>query len=387
MTTTPTGVCPNLGAGALRRRPAGRSDARVGALQEKPARARRPGAGRTARLQRVAGAVARPLRSGTPEPHREARTARRQVPARADEFGPRYPLPRDLTAPAWRCVVGVLSSAIALAAAAPRRRRRFAGGWLDAVMNARARDPPRLSYLLLALAIVAALGTGTLNTTIAVGIWGVPAVTRIVAARCWRCARPSTWDARARSGAPPPALLAATSCRNIVPGLIVYGTLFMANAIFAGGRVVVPGPGRPAPTASWGLMVSTGRDVLLVAPHVATVRAWRSWSPCWPSTWWATASATRSTRACAAASEWWCAPQAVAGLGPRRPRCVYKWWCAPQAVAGLWGPAGRVRLQMVVRAQAVAGLGPRRPRRVYKSCRPARCRIPEQGDGSCRFAR
>ena len=33
---------------------------------------------------------------------------------------------------------------------------------------------------------------------------------------------------------------------------------------------VQPGGAQP-PTASWGLMVSTGRDVLLVAPHVATV--------------------------------------------------------------------------------------------------------------------
>ena len=58
---------------------------------------------------------------------------------------------------------------------------------------------------------------------------------------------------------------------NIVPGLIVYATLFMANAILLEAALSFLGLGVQPPTASWGLMVSTGRDVLLVAPHVATV--------------------------------------------------------------------------------------------------------------------
>jgi len=35
-----------------------------------------------------------------------------------------------------------------------------------------------------------------------------------------------------------------------------------------------------------------------------------------------------------------CAPQAVAGLGPRRAKRAYERMCAPQAVAGL-GPRRR----------------------------------------------
>src|SRR5206468_3918988 len=58
---------------------------------------------------------------------------------------------------------------------------------------------------------------------------------------------------------------------NIVPGLVVYATLFMANAILLEAALSFLGLGVQPPTASWGLMVSTGRDVLLVAPHVATV--------------------------------------------------------------------------------------------------------------------
>ena len=38
-----------------------------------------------------------------------------------------------------------------------------------------------------------------------------------------------------------------------------------------------------------------------------------------------------------------CAPQAVAGLGPRRPRRAYELTCAPQAVAGLGSPPAEAR--------------------------------------------
>ena len=58
---------------------------------------------------------------------------------------------------------------------------------------------------------------------------------------------------------------------NILPTMLVYGTLFMANAILVEAALSFLGLGVQPPTASWGLMVSTGRDVLLVAPHVATI--------------------------------------------------------------------------------------------------------------------
>ena len=58
---------------------------------------------------------------------------------------------------------------------------------------------------------------------------------------------------------------------NILPTLVVYATLFMANAILVEAALSFLGLGVQPPTPSWGLMVSTGRDVLLVAPHVATM--------------------------------------------------------------------------------------------------------------------
>jgi ABC-type dipeptide/oligopeptide/nickel transport system permease subunit len=189
----------------------------------------------------------------------------------ADEFG-RDILSRVIYGTRVALLVGTVSVTIALTVGLLLGSLAgFAGGWVDAVIMRGIEVLLAFPYLLLAIAVVSALGPGALNTTIAVGIWGAPPVTRIARASVLALRETEYVRAARALGASGLALVGRHIFPNVLPTMIVYGTLFMANAILVEAALSFLGLGVQPPTPSWGLMVSTGRDVLLVAPHVATI--------------------------------------------------------------------------------------------------------------------
>jgi peptide/nickel transport system permease protein len=189
----------------------------------------------------------------------------------ADEFG-RDILSRVIYGTRVALLVGLVSVGIALGAGLVLGcLAGFLGGWVDAVLMRAAEVLLAFPYLLLAIAVVSALGPGALNTTLAVGVWGTPPVTRIVRGAVLALKETEYVRAARALGATGPAVVARHILPNILPTVIVYGTLFMANAILVEAALSFLGLGVQPPTPSWGLMVATGRDFLLVTPHIATI--------------------------------------------------------------------------------------------------------------------
>ena len=189
----------------------------------------------------------------------------------ADEFG-RDILSRIIYGTRVALLVGTVSVGIALALGLFFGIiSGYVGGFVDSVISRALEILLAFPYLLLAIAVVSALGPGVLNTTLAVGIWAMPAFTRIVRASVLSLREMDYIQAARAMGAPTRAILLRHLLPNFLPTLIVYSTLYMANAILVEAALSFLGLGVQPPTASWGLMVATGRDFLLIAPHITTI--------------------------------------------------------------------------------------------------------------------
>lgn len=145
----------------------------------------------------------------------------------------------------------------------------YYGGWIDAILSRMFDIMLAFPGILLALAIISALGPGLINVTIAVGIFSVPLFGRI--------ARGSTMEARnmeyveaVRSiGGSNMTIIFKHIFPNILSPLIVQGTLRLATAILSAAGLSFLGLGAAPPSPEWGTMLSSGRDFFFSAPYIA----------------------------------------------------------------------------------------------------------------------
>ena len=147
----------------------------------------------------------------------------------------------------------------------------YFGGFVDNVLMRLVDTLLAFPALLLALTISAVLGPNLQNTIISIGVAFTPYLARIIRGEALRVAQMPYVEAARASGTTDAMIMARHVLPNILPAVIVQGTISLAFAILAEAGLSFLGLGTQPPAASWGLMIQASRDQLDVAPWTALV--------------------------------------------------------------------------------------------------------------------
>lgn len=174
-------------------------------------------------------------------------------------YGARVSLAISFTGVMSGCLIGVILGVFA----------GYFGGWVDAVISRLMDVMLAFPGLLLAIVIVAILGPGTQNTIVAIAVFAIPSIARMV-----RGVVISNKDAQYIGAA---KVMGESNLRiifshvipNSVSQIIVNVTLNLGTAILTSSSLSFLGLGVQAPSPEWGAMLNKAKDVLGTNPWEA----------------------------------------------------------------------------------------------------------------------
>jgi peptide/nickel transport system permease protein len=147
----------------------------------------------------------------------------------------------------------------------------YAGGIIDLLLMRFIDALLAFPALILAIAIVAALGPGLRNAMIAIGIVAVPGYARLVRALVLQLKQMEFIVATRSLGASPLRLIVRHLIPNLLNPIIVQISLSAGFAILAEATLSFLGLGAQVPTPDWGQMINSGATFLENDPWLAIV--------------------------------------------------------------------------------------------------------------------
>ncbi|ANH08657.1 dipeptide/oligopeptide/nickel ABC transporter permease/ATP-binding protein [Shinella sp. HZN7] len=161
-------------------------------------------------------------------------------------------------------IAAVLGSAIGIVAG-------YAGGRADNLMMRGIDMLMAFPYILLALAIVAALGPGLMNALYAIAVVNIPFFARNVRGVTLGYAHREFVDAARLSGKGPLAIVVTEVLPNVLPVIVITMSTTAGWMILETAGLSFLGLGAQPPQADLGSMLGEGRAQLFTAPHVSIV--------------------------------------------------------------------------------------------------------------------
>jgi peptide/nickel transport system permease protein len=143
-------------------------------------------------------------------------------------------------------------------------------GWLDEVLMRFIDVVMAMPSILLAIAIVFALGPNLFNVMIAIGIATLPNYARVVRSSVLS-ARENVYVESARaSGMGDFGIIIKHIFPNVLAPILVLATLGLGTAILSVAALSFLGLGAAPPTPEWGVLISDGRDSIGSAWWIST---------------------------------------------------------------------------------------------------------------------
>ncbi|MFG2472350.1 ABC transporter permease [Streptomyces canus] len=138
----------------------------------------------------------------------------------------------------------------------------FVGRWVDDVLMRFVDVLLSIPALFMSLALVTALGYGTVKVAVAVGIASVAAFARVARSEVLRVRQAVFVEASRASGARWYSVLGRHVLPNAAGPVIVLATLDFGASILAVSALSFLGYGAPPPAPEWGTLMSDGRNYL-----------------------------------------------------------------------------------------------------------------------------
>lgn len=144
----------------------------------------------------------------------------------------------------------------------------YFGGKIDTVIMRILDVLNTIPFMLLALAIAAALGASLVNVLIALMICMVPYYTRVIRSSILNVIGQDFIEAGKACGTPNRYIILKHVLPNAIGPVIVQATMSVGTMILSASAMSFLGMGIQPPAPEWGSMLNEGKDYMLFAPHM-----------------------------------------------------------------------------------------------------------------------
>ncbi len=144
----------------------------------------------------------------------------------------------------------------------------YYGGMLDSIIMRCCDILFAFPDILLAIAIVAILGPGTINVIIAVTVFTIPSFARIMRSATLEVKNSLYVEAAESVGCPDRRVLWVHIFPGTIQSMIVNFTMRIGTAILAAASLSFLGFGADVTVPEWGAMLSTARSYITTSPHL-----------------------------------------------------------------------------------------------------------------------